>query len=506
MGGATIFLLGGALGAVLGFLISRKQTPKGRESVQPLSSPRETAPGGPSLTPWGGATAPDAVVPTAAAPVPTATAPVPQTAPVVAVAPESEIAAEPEIEEAPERVPESEVLAEPELEVAPEVAYAPEPEPVAEMPVWKAPVVEAPVLEAVPESEPMPAPEAAYTPEPEVVVPESEVAEPEVAEPEPEIAAEAPTWHVPGWEMPAAEAPTVNLPIVEEQVQAEVPMVESPDLEALLPEPEVESEVVVTPELLEEPLPGTGWEPSPALVAEEEAFDEILPVVPEEPFLYVPPLPEAAEAEGEPTQPSIQLREPQVAPIAEAAEDFDFAPDLTFEVAVEPEVEPPLVPVSADDLKARIEETRRRIRHELEQPFIAAGGVAPKEVAAPPSLEPVIGEALAREPLVEEAGEPPAEEQLVAMVEESPSPGLTPAEEIHPVSTVELGVDYDAMRSRIEATRSRLKAKAFDAMMTGESALLGRDAMETSTERPAAADVDKEIAQTIETTLREEQA
>jgi hypothetical protein len=69
-----------------------------------------------------------------------------------------------------------------------------------------------------------------------------------------------------------------------------------------------------------------------------------------------------------------------------------------------------------------------------------------------------------------------------------------------------LGVDYDAMRSRIEATRSRLKAKAFDAMMTGESALLGRDAVEASTERPPAADVDKEIAQTIETTLREEQA
>ena len=39
----------------------------------------------------------------------------------------------------------------------------------------------------------------------------------------------------------------------------------------------------------------------------------------------------------------------------------------------------------------------------------------------------------------------------------------------------ETASDYDAMRARIELTRSRLKAKAFDAMMAGESALLGRD-------------------------------
>jgi hypothetical protein len=31
------------------------------------------------------------------------------------------------------------------------------------------------------------------------------------------------------------------------------------------------------------------------------------------------------------------------------------------------------------------------------------------------------------------------------------------------------------MRSRIEATRTRLKVKAFDAMIRGESVLLGRD-------------------------------
>ena len=70
----------------------------------------------------------------------------------------------------------------------------------------------------------------------------------------------------------------------------------------------------------------------------------------------------------------------------------------------------------------------------------------------------------------------------------------------------ELGVDYEAMRGRIEETRSRLKAKAFDAMMTGESALLGRDPEDAGAKLPAPTDVDSEIDETIESTLREEEA
>jgi len=61
------------------------------------------------------------------------------------------------------------------------------------------------------------------------------------------------------------------------------------------------------------------------------------------------------------------------------------------------------------------------------------------------------------------------------------------------------------MRTRIEETRGRLKAKAFDAMMTGESALLGRESPEKAAERPGPAVLDHDVDQTIETTLREEE-
>ena len=69
---------------------------------------------------------------------------------------------------------------------------------------------------------------------------------------------------------------------------------------------------------------------------------------------------------------------------------------------------------------------------------------------------------------------------------------------------MELGIDYDAMRSRIERTRGRLKAKAFDAMMTGESTLLSKESAESLAAASPKVDVDVEIDQTIETTLREE--
>ena len=63
-------------------------------------------------------------------------------------------------------------------------------------------------------------------------------------------------------------------------------------------------------------------------------------------------------------------------------------------------------------------------------------------------------------------------------------------------------VDYDAMRSRIELTRSRLKAKAFDAMMSGESALLGRDPQGAKRPNIVPA-VDSEVNDTIENSLKE---
>jgi hypothetical protein len=63
--------------------------------------------------------------------------------------------------------------------------------------------------------------------------------------------------------------------------------------------------------------------------------------------------------------------------------------------------------------------------------------------------------------------------------------------------------DHEAMRRRIEETRNRLKAKAFDAMMSGESALL-RESKAENNEAPTLT-VEPEVDQTVETALTEEE-
>ena len=65
--------------------------------------------------------------------------------------------------------------------------------------------------------------------------------------------------------------------------------------------------------------------------------------------------------------------------------------------------------------------------------------------------------------------------------------------------------DQEAMRRRIEETRSRLKAKAFDAMMSGEGALLGRDEGRSAPAQGNKVQVDTEVDSTIESTLTEEE-
>ena len=61
------------------------------------------------------------------------------------------------------------------------------------------------------------------------------------------------------------------------------------------------------------------------------------------------------------------------------------------------------------------------------------------------------------------------------------------------------------MRRRIEETRARLKAKAFDAMMSGEAALLSRDSGEKPV--PGADDValDAETDSAIDESLSQEE-
>ena len=418
MGGVARFLLGGALGAALGFFILRKKPQNMPKSAQPLPSPGEA----PAAAPW----AEEAASMTAVVP---------------------EMAVEPEVQAMPEPV----------LEVPLHVEAAPEAEPVAE-------------AEVAPLAQPLEA-EAAWE------VPFAPVDE------------------------PAIEGPVADEAPVAPQPELAPPSVEASEFEAALAEVATESEIIVTPELLEEPLPGAGWEPTATLAGEEQTFEEILPLVPEDSLPYAPP--EAfAEGDREPTWPGGASTEPEVGPIKADAGGLDHGSDL----AETTEVGSPAGPAAADDLRARIEETRRRIRQELEQPFMAAEGVpAAEEMVMEPTPEPTIGEALMEQPLVDGELTPSAEESGTPLADPSPSSGVAEGGESRQEPALELGVDYDAMRNRIETTRSRLKAKAFDAMMTGEAALLGRDSADSSVERPAPADVDTEIVETIETTLREEE-
>jgi hypothetical protein len=292
-----------------------------------------------------------------------------------------------------------------------------------------------------------------------------------------------------------------------------------------------ESEVIVSPAVLEQPLTGAGWEPSAAPAQEAEVLEEADSPIPSEMEPYTSVEVEPLDAEGIPVWAEIPSPELEVEPDAEAAiEELQVADMAAEEAAAEQlqaerataeesadeeaveEVVLETAPVAtpADDLKARIEETRRRIRRELEQPFIIGGGAAAAEASVTSGVEPAIGEALAVEPSPEEPPESQIQEPAASLVDESSLPAQAEVEERSSTEQVagmqEAGVDYDAMRGRIEETRSRLKAKAFDAMMTGESALLGRDPDGVELKLPAPTEVDGEIVQTIDDTLREEES
>ena len=66
-------------------------------------------------------------------------------------------------------------------------------------------------------------------------------------------------------------------------------------------------------------------------------------------------------------------------------------------------------------------------------------------------------------------------------------------------------IDQAELRRRIEETRARLKAKAFDAMMSGESALLGRDSGEKPVPKGDDLKLDGELESTIDESLSQEE-
>jgi gas vesicle protein len=276
---------------------------------------------------------------------------------------------------------------------------------------------------------------------------EPQVAEAEpLAEAEPEVEVEPVAEAEPVVEEPLAEAE----PVVEEPLAEAEPVIEQPVIEA---EPVVD----IAPELLEAPEPHAD-EPLPDVVTPSfyQANRE-QPVVEAEPV---------AEEKGE-------------EPIAEA------------EPAVEePTIEAPVADESAP-ISPRIGEREAwlaEVGAEAEEP------VAEEPVAeAEPEVEEPVAEA---EPEVEEpvAEEPAAEAEPVAeapVVEDEPDDAAA--------------IDQAEMRRRIEETRARLKAKAFDAMMSGEAALLSRDSGEKPVPREVEVKVDDELEDKLDESLSQEE-
>ncbi len=301
------------------------------------------------------------------------------------------------------------------------------------------------------------------------------------------------------WEPVPRPAPSYSsvetplLPVVEApESELEPSAVEVPLAEVVEEVPELE--ILAAPDILDAPMPGSGWDHSATVVVEEDNLEDILP---EAPIEFAPM--EAAEVERQPIE---SWKEPTAAVWSEPeTEELEVE---SVEVSLPETEEPPVVdeyiveapeavveipPV--DDLKARIEETRRRIRQELEQPFMSADEAeAPDDDWTTAPAVPVIGEAAVKEPAVAESVE-----SLVDSMSFDADAEMAPEEP----------VDYDSMKVRIEGVRSRLKAKAFDAMMSGESSLLGRDEENAGHRRQVLPDVDSEVSETIESSLREEE-
>jgi hypothetical protein len=150
---------------------------------------------------------------------------------------------------------------------------------------------------------------------------------------------------------------------------------------------------------------------------------------------------------------------------------------------------------------------------ELEAEATSTGGVI--EEAAPQEAPSLLADtaAISETAALPDAGpqaEAFAEREAVAepepVVEPAPMVDEAPAEQPAEASREGGSIDQAEMRQRIEETRARLKAKAFDAMMSGEAALLSRDSGEKPV--PTADDIkfDNDVESTIDESLSQEDA
>jgi hypothetical protein len=392
-------------------------------------------------------------------------------------------------------------VAEPPAPVAePKREFFVAPEPVAEAePVFvPEPVVEAepePVVEAEAEPEPVAEAEPVFVPEPVVE------AEPEPVAPDEDLRARIE-------ETKADVATEIQKPFQVAEEPTAAPALEPVVAPAVEAEPEPDRATleanlgfVGASSALEEPGERSagfadespGAIDIPAVVSDDSApHGETPPAdapASEAPIVTLVPESQTPVADSQPApsydvwpaDPVPATFEPELVeePAAESAPAEPVAPEAT-EAPVTSEA-----PVAAEPLEAPVE------------PVVAEAPVVAEPVeipVAPVEAEPVVAEApVEAEPVVAEA--PVAAESLRADESAPEEPG----------DEVSLGnIDQAEMRRRIEETRARLKAKAFDAMMSGEAALLARDSGEKPVPRGADVPVDHDVAETLDESLSQD--
>jgi hypothetical protein len=415
---------------------------------------------------------------------------------------------------------------EPVPEPEPDVVVAPEPEPVVVMVAPEPePEPEPMVLVVAPELELEPEPE----PEPVVVVDPEPKPEPEpfvlVVAPEPEQLAEEP---------PLAETPPIaaTMPVVAASpfddlvAEPEVPSapppgepLEHPGLEDL--RARIEQTKAAVREALERPFVAEEGvtEPAPReLTAEEsEPVAAVMAAEPEpqpEPVVAVAPERELAPviAAASEREPVVAAAEPESPPEAPAAPVTPEAALVTqIDSALEPSpAMPPASPAEGAGLWV-VPETAADSGVSAQPVAAFAAPVSEEETA---DLGPQLRSSLTEVPMGQVPAVPVAEPAAPAATEPAPVSSLDKAvaeafsfDETAEEPVEAQVVDQAEMRRRIEETRTRLKAKAFDAMTGGEAALLAREP-DAAPPPPVAeepeAQLDDEVRQAIDRSLTQD--
>ncbi len=276
-------------------------------------------------------------------------------------------------------------------------------------------------------------------------------------------AAEEPATETSAWGEPAPETAVDDASSVAEAVEAEPPAGEAPAWPVEAEEADVQEDVVLPAPLEASPLTEDAPAETAAAPVEERApaWD-----------VHEEPVAEERETVEEPAawETPVGGTETEMAAAADLDTETPSSAPLVSEAGVD------TAPWSATDEPPAVEEppaTTESLAVEEEVPEAAvAEPLVAEEPRATAIEEPPVGEPTAAAPVAEEP-----------VIREDEGEGAA--------------IDQAEMRRRIEETRARLKAKAFDAMMSGEASLLSRD----SGEKPVpegSVDLDSEAAAQLE--------